>query len=458
MWVENDKIDFRLSSLERLAKEVRPSFTYVIKVNDDLEIVEAYLIHMMGDVLAFVLGKLREKQADGRFAVNKAEVSLQASKIGKKIEPTGAALLTELNAIVQGDMNAYIDMKRNKLATLGFEPFPHELKFTMHLDNPDDLLEAFLGLKSSVRISNVENYETRFGIKIKAHDLPSEGSLRFDPIPADRCTLTFRKQASTKPIVFEADVYFVPPAMSALEGGTVALMKSESFSMLLKKGKVNFKIPETSGDAPKLEIGAWIKHFRLIMLLQGGNFSMDIQPSRKKKFRMELNEGLFKIDVERVEFYLNCAENFQKLCTSAGVPSNIKVGLRVFVEQASTVQLMCGFIENQEFKTPLSFTAEDNGAVSTPDAMNGLYLDYVIVGSDVVVIVVDAFVKRVGEEGKLEYQSEALSFRDIDVIEAESYESYTKTFGGLSGNSFVFSRGQPMSDLSDRLGGEDVLS
>lgn len=449
MWSENDKIKFRLSSLERLAKDSRPSFIYVLKVDNDLNISQAFLIHMMDDVLAFVLGKLREEQSGGRFSVNQAEVILRASKVGKKIEPTGEALLAELNGIVQGDMNKYIDMKRQKLETLGFEANPHELNLTMHLDNPEDMANMFLGLKSSIRVSALENYETRFGIKIKSQDFPADGDIKVNPTPVDKCTLTFRKQNINRPIVLLADVYVVPTIVSAVVGGPLALLKSTALSMLIKKGKITFQLSEITGDSPELTVDEWIKNFRLLILLHGGNFTVDVQSTLKKKSRWELDEAVSDIDLKQMQYYSQCAENFKQVCDIAGLPATTQVSLASFVTQSGSIRVMCGLLERAEMKVPLSFTAEPDECFPAPDTMRGLYIDYALIGHDAIVMVSDAFVRKTANTEKIEYQSEELSFREIDIIPASEYESYTQGFNGLSGTSFVFSRGGPTNQTEN---------
>src|SRR5260370_31697789 len=47
LWDSNDEFRMRLSSAERLAKEPKPAFVYVFKVNKNLEFVAAHLIHIL---------------------------------------------------------------------------------------------------------------------------------------------------------------------------------------------------------------------------------------------------------------------------------------------------------------------------------------------------------------------------------------------------------------------------
>ena len=110
MWDTNDRIKFRLSSIERLAKDPRSSFVYVLKLSKEtLEPTSAILIEMRGAVLGKILEKLREEEAARRFATNQAVMYLNASASGQKIEPTGAALKEAIAKTVGGNMTAYAD-------------------------------------------------------------------------------------------------------------------------------------------------------------------------------------------------------------------------------------------------------------------------------------------------------------------------------------------------------------
>ncbi len=89
---KNDRIQMRLSSAERLAKEPKPAFIVVFKVNDKLEFVDAYLIHLLDDPLATILKRLRKADAQGVKVTNKLTISMSAQRDGVRIALTGAAL------------------------------------------------------------------------------------------------------------------------------------------------------------------------------------------------------------------------------------------------------------------------------------------------------------------------------------------------------------------------------
>jgi hypothetical protein len=95
MWSSNDEFRIRLSSAERLAKEPKPAFVYVLKVNKKLDFIAAYLVHVLDDNLAAILKRLRKEQAKGAkaiAAINKKQISFRASRSGQSLPLTGEAL------------------------------------------------------------------------------------------------------------------------------------------------------------------------------------------------------------------------------------------------------------------------------------------------------------------------------------------------------------------------------
>jgi hypothetical protein len=62
IWDHNDQIQMRLSSAEHLAKELKPAFVYVQKVNARLEFTGAHLIHVLDEPLAKILKRLRVRK------------------------------------------------------------------------------------------------------------------------------------------------------------------------------------------------------------------------------------------------------------------------------------------------------------------------------------------------------------------------------------------------------------
>jgi hypothetical protein len=117
MWFDNDTFSVRLSSIERLAKDPKPSFIYVLKISEELEPVSAYLIPLLDDALAMVLRRLRVESAKGRVKINRRRATFQVPP-DRMIAPSGEAFRTALIAACGPDFGVAI-RRAARLATCG---------------------------------------------------------------------------------------------------------------------------------------------------------------------------------------------------------------------------------------------------------------------------------------------------------------------------------------------------
>jgi hypothetical protein len=219
-----------LSSAEYLAKEQKPSFVYVLRVNNKFEFVEAFLIHILDDPLSVILKRLRQERAAKTTAINKKRISLSIQS-GIRLDTTGDSLRGALEKFCGHDAHAYVVRKNDQLEKLGFEGKRLEIQCTLHAKNTDELVDVFLGLKSGIRASNTRVYETRFGIKIPEHeDNPTgESKISISPSPVDRCPISFREDSLSPHITFDGEIYL--PAIPNLPSDVFkCLVKTELFS------------------------------------------------------------------------------------------------------------------------------------------------------------------------------------------------------------------------------------
>ena len=127
--LSNDVFRLRLSSAERLAKEIKPAFVYVVKV-DGITFTEAFLIHILDTPLAKILERLRKEHAAGNaLVINRKYISFHACLHGKRIEPTGAALRTALVEACGKNLQDYTRLKKEQRDHLGFDPLPYKAAF-----------------------------------------------------------------------------------------------------------------------------------------------------------------------------------------------------------------------------------------------------------------------------------------------------------------------------------------
>src|SRR5271165_2490753 len=82
---DRDEFRIRLSSAERLAREIKPTFIYILKVRGS-EFVGALLLHVIDEVLAKILKRLRQKQAAGGASlINQKFITFSAGRYGVQL-------------------------------------------------------------------------------------------------------------------------------------------------------------------------------------------------------------------------------------------------------------------------------------------------------------------------------------------------------------------------------------
>lgn len=234
---KNDSFKMRLSSAERLAKELKPSFVYVFKVNAE-QFTGARLIHIFDERLAKILKRLRKEDVAANLAPNKKTISMSARRDGITVEPTGRALREALVRACGADLHAYTKIKAEQLAELGFEERPYELQTTLYPVNMDDLVDVFLGLKKEFPVANLSGAQWRFGIKLPVPGLSGDGAITNEPSPIDECVIIFRSDIVSRAAVFKGRVFFPAIPNLPLERGKF-LFETDFFSMTVSRASLS---------------------------------------------------------------------------------------------------------------------------------------------------------------------------------------------------------------------------
>ncbi len=234
VWAESKRVTIRLSSAERLAKEPKPAFVFVLLINDNLEAIDTYLIHLRGDNLERILKRLRKAQANGELKINDAEITYNQKASGIRLPPNGKALRNQLSQECGPDLQKYIVSKAQELENLGFEKGRYRLTTTLQARNTDEVVEAFLGLRP-IEGKATESLEVRFGIGLPAQHVPKDATVKFELklAPADQCIIRAHSESSIPPAVFPGEVFF--PAVKMPMGHFRARIQTNFFTLDYRK-------------------------------------------------------------------------------------------------------------------------------------------------------------------------------------------------------------------------------
>ncbi|MCE9650733.1 MAG: hypothetical protein K8R18_14020 [Parvibaculum sp.] len=376
MWASGDKFSMRLSSAELLAKEPKPSFVYILKVSDALEFTEAYLLHMRDNNLAKVLRRLRSEQRNGGKQINHKKISYHASKSGRLLEPTGAALRAALIECCGLEPQKYIQTKTKQLEGLGFGSRPYTLNMTMVVDDVREVSEAFLGFKE-IEASVVGGFETRFGITLPDHTIPvGPSAFRFMPQPKERCSVMVRGGDNSElPVTFSAEVIFTPKVIP----DRMILIKTLFFQLLvsLSDRSVKFSIFDEVFKSARYKTSEWIDFIKMLMLLSKGGGRVEIRPSRFPLIPINVTD--FKVDLRgELPGLLGATEGLRKILGLIAL-RELEVGIDDINTNIVQLFWLKELLAGRSNKAPLAFHGEFD-----PQITNGespiLYLQHLSIG------------------------------------------------------------------------------
>jgi len=436
---KNDKFQTRLSSAERLAKELKPAFIYVFKVNESLQFTHAYLIHILDEPLGKILKRLRKEDSIRNLAPNKKVLSWSASIDGKMIPPTGLALRDALSAAVGTDLRAYAAKKEKQLETLGFEERPYTAEMALKL-NGADLVDVFLGLRKNVPVIHLRADHTRFGIRIPMPELTEKDAIvTIQPSPADTCTITVGSDPISKPAVFKGQVFF--PAIPNLppELGKI-LFKTDLFSMIFTRNGWTFN---SETNLPPQTPTIWASYWRLAFVMATGVGTIQIASNtRPLNPSVNVTSKADELDPEQCRFLIMLCEQLSSLFRFVGVADEPKLSMKVIAGNAQQIAAAYGLIspESKEVTLTFSLLSETGEIPEETVAFDVLCVDYLELGD--VALGYYALAHMVGNhlDDKTEWESEGVVLKGLKQLHSlpKDYERMIEVAQKETGCENVF--------------------
>jgi hypothetical protein len=390
---QNDRFEMRLSSAERLAKDIKPAFVYIAKV-DWPNVIEAFLIHLIDDPLAAILRRLREENAAGNaFAINKKFIDFSARRYGTRIEPTGDALRAAIGEACGPNLHDYAARKRDQLRNLGFEPYRYRGTVRMRPQDLTDISDIYLGLKE-FSVQEFRSFETRFGITLPFISMSSDDLVfKINPSPVDRCTVVLRHEELTKPCVLKADllipVFPVPP---------------DKFKFLIKSELLSFEFTSASvsvgpaGDIAnqRHRAGVWLDYWNWILAFtkQGGELEVS-SDTGKVDLTVVIQERALAFDPEACTRWIALCERLSFLFSMAGVAPEPDLSLQEIGDNANEIFRAYSVLKGEG--AHLSFSTSETAALTDLDPLRALFASYISLGN--MLLVYSAVIDLVPEVG-----------------------------------------------------------
>jgi hypothetical protein len=305
-------VDLRLHMAERLAKDPKPSFVCVLKVDAHNNFSDAFLIPLLDDHLARVLKRLRmEEVGKGKDSLNKKWISF-TPKASERIAKTGAGLREAIKAHCGSNIHKYIQEKRRQLEQLGFQERPLAMKVKFGDMDKDRFFDMILGVVKNVPVSRLEVSETRFGIELPK--IPAaDAILTIAPNALCKATIMVRISETQPPMVVQCEVFATP-----FYGGARRMhLRHPLFTFVfdfdkLDDARIGF---ESSAIDPACTIVEWLEFWRLIIALCAKKGVIEFWfDSLSKPFEIDLEKSGFNFRSQGYDPFF-CSEIFERLKT-----------------------------------------------------------------------------------------------------------------------------------------------
>lgn len=274
-----------LSAAERLAKEIKPAFIYVFKVNEDLTFSQSYVIHIAGERLASILKRLRKEHATGNEKkINQKHINFTLQP-DEALASNGSALRDTMLRICGNDITSYSHRKQRELQTLGFENGAFKGTFKLPALPDDEILNVFLGLRKNVEVEDVRTFRTRFGIDIP-YRIEKTARITFSPHCIEECTLIIRNKKDEAVTSFKTEMFAVTLPGNPTGRGKV-LLKTKTFSVTLDLNSGTSQSYDLNYDLDAINnatLEDWESFWRMMHLFSKGHGLIEVNRADPSKF------------------------------------------------------------------------------------------------------------------------------------------------------------------------------
>jgi hypothetical protein len=453
MWSGAKSVRLRLSSIEHLAKDLKPTFIYALEVDDILKLVGARIAHLDGDLLALVLKTLRQATADGRTP-HKMLLNLSLERWFTKLLPTGEATRAAFEEAIGPTMPAYATSKQEQLRDLGFEDGRMIMRTTFEVDDEEHVLDAFLGLRK-LNVLSGEATENRFGIELPLPDMaPLTGAkVEIKPQSHDTCDITVSDEANGLNLQFHGEIYGVPVDLLP-EGRFKVLIRAALFDLVFDQRKLGgetseanmtLKINSEIVRKAKVRASDWRNLYTFLAALARNPVQIAIKAS--KADQPLLGSASMEVAPEtagRWEEEARIADIADAMLERTGWPAT-KISLKALREAASEFDVLDAIVNEPASLSPLNFRTDigaNTTTVMTGVQLDALYFGVVELGRHFLVYAASLDLIPSFDQNEIRWTSSTPRFRDAARVKATkaAYDRFIADTGRRTGISTFLTR------------------
>jgi hypothetical protein len=183
------------------------------------------------------LKRIRELEATGKRDLHHHSMRFIVDPTEEiKVTSTGV-LFESLSGYTGYDLDAYVGKKSQLLRTLGYGSDALTFEFTSAVEL-DELVDAFVGLKSGFSVERAAISSTRFGITVSEHTL--EKAVLFVQASSGPCQLRATSRRARKRVQVDAEISLPPIPGLPLEALKARVRNEFIDFVFASSGKYNF--------------------------------------------------------------------------------------------------------------------------------------------------------------------------------------------------------------------------
>lgn len=437
----NDRVALTLSVAERLAGDNRPAFICILRIDENDEIVDMHLVHLLGDNLARILKRLREEFARGTEALNKTQITFGIAA-GRKVDLTPDDLKDALRELIGEDMNAYAAEKLRQRETAGFKEGERYSMSVLFEEMPSsDLIDGMLGLKK-LAIKNLQPFEERFDIKLPGGlPFPSgfeSAVLEISPIPVDAGVISISCSARGLPVELNCDL--IAPAFPQIPVERMKIIaRAKLLDAFVSIGEGSIRLSNTFDELSTHHFDDWWKLFNFwdAVFTDGAKLSLRTDGGLAL-FSGSLGDAATTGEgAEYVRDVLAILEMARRLLEEADSLDR-PVSLRDVMRSAKSIKQTHDFFFRANELGSFSFKVDKAEHVEAGE-YPGLFVFAFQLGDDLYAYALKLTLILADVEGDLEFRSTSMAPLDIAWIanEESALQKFVQRTAKLSGSRII---------------------
>ena len=427
MWQDKDRVKFKLSALERLAKDPGPAFICVLKYDGDLNCIECYLIHIIDDLLEFVLKELRKHEETGGGPLNKKEVYLYPSKFVASSVPSHSEIIEAIRSAVGEDLHSYVLEKADQLKNRGFEAARYDLSFILPIEDDEKVTDALLGISGEIEVSQVKGGETRFGIRLPLPGFTGPASITISAAPTDTCDLIFRRRDFPTSLS-SAVMYSVPKSLRFDPDPKFLRCVSSGVDVTFRRSSANIKVNHTFRPDVCMSVIQWLDHFTILKMMVAGGADLDVRTKRKTfKDTVKIPPMQFE-GVHNWDGIVWGLKALIRMLELVGYRDQTSLSYKTVLDLERQMSLAVSLFEAKKPISVTPFEMKRDLPDDTPEQLKGTYITYVDLGTSLLVWNSGIDAVRNTRSFDISFPETSLPDAELMIMDKDDYSNHVDNF------------------------------